>query len=71
MLSLDRVGGPEIVIDDRVVLAWIGVALMHLAAIDAVLQQEMEPTRRISPRSRSNPDYQVVCGPSSVITVVN
>ena len=34
---------PEIVIDDRRVLAWIGLVLMHdLAAIDAVLQHVVE-----------------------------
>src|SRR6516225_1053694 len=34
---------PEIVIDDRGVLAWIGLVLMHgLATIDAVLQHVVE-----------------------------
>ena len=34
---------PQIVINDRVVLAWIDLVLMHdLAAIDAVLQYELE-----------------------------
>jgi hypothetical protein len=43
---------PEIVIDDRGVLAWIGLLFMHdLAAIDAVLQHVIErpPSNRLAP----------------------
>ena len=42
---------PEILIDDRRVLAWIGLVLMHdLAAIDAVLQHVVErsPSQRLA-----------------------
>jgi hypothetical protein len=43
---------PKILIDDRGVLAWIGLGLMHdLAAIDAVLQHVAEgsPSNRLTP----------------------
>ena len=43
---------PQILINDRVVLAWIDLVLMHdLAAIDAVLQYEIErpPGNRLAP----------------------